>query len=368
MNKLVQYACLPLDVLPYDDPLRLLGMMHRCPMPVDRTGRWNQLRTAYKPMCADYSNSKSLKENCLARAEELWNLKQPIVLFWSGGIDSTLAFLALRETIPDDAEFSVRYTVQSVEEYPNFIPQLSSWGNQVEPKDLLIPELFTGKNNIVVTGEAGDQVAGSDILELLMSPDNPHPSNWDDDWHTILKWDKLLRSNVMPAELVAKFNTKKNHQRVHDVCEDLCSLSPFPVKTVFDMFSWTNSCIKWHWVTLRMNFNFARTPHYKSTYAFYDTHEFEKWSIANHHRAHTGTYKSYKQPMKDLINEFHKDEDYRVNKPKIPSLVTAVPLKNISMRDADSLSLVLEDERCWRYSDKIPEDLLDSLILNSSNE
>ena len=86
-------------------------------------------------------------------------------------------------------------------------------------------------------------------------------------------------------------------------------------------------CIKWHWVTLRMIFNYGRTPYYKNVYSFYDTNEFEKCSIANHDIAHQGTYQTYKQPMKDLINEFHKDENYRVNKVKIASLINEVPSK-----------------------------------------
>ena len=353
--------------MPNDNPLRLLGMAHRCPSPVDRTGRWNTLRASYKPMPTDYSNPKSLRDCCLDRAEELWALNKPIILFWSGGIDSTLVFLSLRETMPSDAEFSVRYTHESVKEYPDFIPQLAQWSNKVEPEDLLRPELFVS-DSIIVTGEAGDQVAGSAILELLMSPDNPHESNWDDDWHTILNWSGLIKNKVLPPEMVVKLNSKKNKQKVHDICEDLCSISPFPIKTVFDMFCWTNMCIKWHWVTLRMIFNYGRTPYYKNVYSFYDTNEFEKCSIANHDIAHQGTYQTYKQPMKDLINEFHKDENYRVNKVKIASLINSVPGEYKAIKPGVFLTLVLEDERCWREGEKIPDHVLEGLLLNRAND
>ena len=65
---------------------------------VDRTGHANNFNFVYNPIPTNFDNVLSWKECCLKRAEELWKIGKPITLFWSGGIDSTVAFCALRET------------------------------------------------------------------------------------------------------------------------------------------------------------------------------------------------------------------------------------------------------------------------------
>ena len=72
--------------------------------------------------------------------------------------------------------------------------------------------------------------------------------------------------------------------------------------------------------------------------------------------------------MKDLINEFHKDENYRVNKVKIASLINSVPGEYKAIKPGVFLTLVLEDERCWREGEKIPDHVLEGLLLNRAND
>ena len=60
--------------------------------------------------------------------------------------------------------------------------------------------------------------------------------------------------------------------------------------------------IKWQDVDSRMIFTFSETSQWGSTISFFNTDDFQKWSIVNHDVKHGGTWKTYKQPAKDYIN------------------------------------------------------------------
>jgi hypothetical protein len=53
---------------------------------------------------------------------------------------------------------------------------------------------------------------------------------------------------------------------------------------------------------------------------FFDREEFQLWSMNNTDLLIEDSWKTYKQHAKDVIFEFNKDEDYRVNKVKYGSL------------------------------------------------
>ena len=76
---------------------------------VDRTGHANNFNFVYDPIPTNFDNVLSWKECCLKRAEELWKIGKPITLFWSGGIDSTVVFCALRETKKDFLMLLMKY-------------------------------------------------------------------------------------------------------------------------------------------------------------------------------------------------------------------------------------------------------------------
>lgn len=328
-------------------PLALLGFMVRCPSPVDRTDTINPLKFAFSPFPNNWT-APSFGDCCLKRAEELWSIGKPITLMWSGGIDSTTAFVSLRETMPSTGMLNVRYTQQSIDEYPAFEKDIKPFGPMLDAVNLLPESLFLGEQ-MVVQGECGDQVFGSDVLEN-------HVSELQDDWRNVFKWDRIFNSKFLPESKLNWLNEDNQRRTALETLEEHIMKAPIDVKNIFDLFWWINFSIKWHWVSTRMNFNFVRTPRYKSTYSFFDTDLFQRWSVENHDIKHHGTWKTYKQPAKDFIYTFTKDEDYRVNKTKFTSLVNAVKVP--SGNAPNSLSLVLDDESCYKFSQTIPENVL----------
>ena len=72
----------------------------------------------------DYNTTFEEVANC--RAIELWNMDKPIRLWWSGGIDSTCALVALLNTKRLGDELIVYLSDRSYQENPNFYDKLIS--------------------------------------------------------------------------------------------------------------------------------------------------------------------------------------------------------------------------------------------------
>ena len=107
-----------------------------------------------------------------------------------------------------------------------------------------------------------------------------------------------------------------------------------------------------------MIFNFSDTSEWTSTISFFNTENFQKWSIVNHDIKHGGTWETYKQPAKEYINKYIKDETYRKNKTKEPSLIKILSgsidgeydyaYRQARRQMPERIKLVLEDGRSWK--------------------
>ena len=61
---------------------------------------------------------------------------------------------------------------------------------------------------------------------------------------------------------------------------------------------------------------------------FFQSTEFQNWSISNHDKKIHQEWKSYKYVAKQYIYDFHKDYQYYINKEKEPSLKEVIVNKN----------------------------------------
>ena len=66
-----------------------------CSNPMDRTGTLNEYNMGYTPIPNTDNFNKDIEQVFMERAREIWSMGKPVVLFWSGGIDSSGVFLAL---------------------------------------------------------------------------------------------------------------------------------------------------------------------------------------------------------------------------------------------------------------------------------
>jgi hypothetical protein len=318
--------------------------------PVDRTGHNNIYDHVHDVVPRFWHTGLSFEECCMNRAYRLWKQHDHITLFWSGGIDSTAACIALRETKPKDAKLTLRCSADSIKEFPEFYETVKDICDIRDVNNVMNYGIFADHTTFKITGECGDQIFGSDALK-------DKSDIWNEHWITIANWDApyLFQKYSAYGWEDHKVNTLTFLMEHNTYC-------PFQIKTLFDFYWWINFTLKWTCVNRRMIYWYSKCPESRSTDAFYNSHEFQCWSLTNHDLKHQGTWPSYKKPAKDFIYDHFKDATYRDHKIKVPSLALLLP-QTRTITTPESLQLVLEDGRVWYMNDTIPDQILEDELL-----
>ena len=325
--------------------------------PIDRTGVGNLLDMQYEaiPIVPNGWN-KSFEQCALERAEDLWNMGKPITVFYSGGIDSSVAWVALLETKPDHLDLNAHYSYHSIEEFPELHEKTIK--DQPISSDQFFHEsktLFENHDILKVTGGCGDQIflAGTGA------------ASWVEDWQK-QPWESIFDSGLIEDKKTKLELSELLFEQVADY-----------INTTFDLYWWLHFSL--HWDHLDIPCIWTKTPATKSTQSFFNSVDFQCWSIYNQINNPSiklpGNASSYKQVSKEFIHKYFPNENYRKHKLKEFSLKR--PLKEArdnekipegQIRRArhwtdDSLKLVLTDGRYWRMDDEIPQDVLDQITL-----
>lgn len=293
-------------------PIDLIAMMIRSEAvePCDRTG---QLQSRVNTHIVDEIPSigqfnESFSDICYERANELLSRNKTTTVFWSGGIDSTVALTALMQVATNNSQIKVIYEERSIEEYPWFYEKYVKKLNH-ELLDKFIWRYELDENEITVDGNCGDQLFGSvSLSEKEGIKDKP--------WREFIDCDELFSFGL--HVLANKTFTKRSIRNfVLEHIEDHITACPFEIKTIFDLYWWLNFTIKWQTVSFRA---FTCKPFsqdlYENTYSFFNTPDFQRWSMVNHDLKVKDTTETYKFVAKDFIHDFTKDADYRDNKLK----------------------------------------------------
>lgn len=252
----------------------------------------------------------SFNEICELRAKEIidYSPQKNIRVFWSGGIDSTVALIALITCLRENnglQRLKVLLSKESIVEYPSF------YKDEIEGKlDYMV---ITGTiynhinlNEINVTGEHGDQLFGSDKLKYaILSGEAYRPY-----------------TEVLPYFISRKLGTEKYTQSIIEYLDPQVKVSPIPIETYYDYLWWMNFSLKWQNVSLRLLYGLGRTHNdlNHSFFHFFQSTNFQNWSISNHHKKIKTDWNTYKYIAKAYIYAFHKDQDYLKYKEKEPSL------------------------------------------------
>ena len=247
------------------------------------------------------SSSLSYEECMLRRAADLLLMKRShYFIGYSGGIDSTALLVAILRSwsLEDQKKISIVLTRHSIEENPSFFQEhllkfpLVSMTNDIS-------QLVLQTDGILVTGELGDQLFGSDLLmNACEGGDSVIGENYADGFIRILEMEK-------PASDYGK--------KVFEIFHPIVEECPFPIRTTHDFVWWWNFTQKWQRVKYR-NFD-SVTWDYRASYgkyvvAFYDTAEFQKWSLSNHDLKIRSTWESYKWLPKQFIHRYTKDDSH----------------------------------------------------------
>jgi hypothetical protein len=291
--------------------------VHNLWVPVDRSGTLTSPLKITGPTIPEVGSfDKTFADVADARGAALWAENKKLAVFWSGGIDSTTALVALLKTVPDGrlGDLSVHYNLSSIEEYPEFyteyiegewtVPHAKLMPEVVKPKDRYCPDnVFesstvneiakTLKTSLVITGELGDQIFGS--AGFANDPD---------------KINSTIDDFLVAEELTG----------IRDEIDTLSAACPIPVNSVTTMMWWWNFALKWSEVRWRSLTAVRDSTDFDNIRHFFDTDDFQRWSIVNDDLKIKDTIQSYKYTAKDYIYDFAKHDDYRDQKLKIGSL------------------------------------------------
>jgi len=250
--------------------------------------------------------------------------KIKIQILWSGGIDSTVALIAIYNECKRNNCFElidVLYSNESIIEYPVFF--------KTYVKNNLNHTLFNppiakhlDPEKLIITGEHGDQLFGSDKLESYVK-DGSAFSYYEDVFEFIIG---------------RYYGDKKAFRAIMDFIAPQIDASPVRIQTLFDLFWWFNFSLKWQLVSLRLPFccGIRSRAIYDRTRHFFRDQRFQNWSLINQSLKINGDWPSYKFIAKNYIYNFTQDQKYRDSKLKERSLNKTI---YGSMHWRDNLSL-----------------------------
>jgi hypothetical protein len=286
--------------------------------------RFNLIKTPYR-----YENkfnipklpavfNKTYEDICLERAQRIMqhskNINKPITVLWSGGIDSTTVLVSFLRACPNDLDnIYVALNTNSIIENPRFYYDYVRKNFNLLPSENIF-DLLNG-NSLMVGGEFNDQLFGSDILKEVKDFNGMDLVN-----------AKRTKDNIVPFFLSKGF-TKEGANKWYDLLDNhIKNVCPVDINTVHLFFWWYNFCFKWqsvyYRIPSRMTNQALLSDEFLSKYywQFFESEDFQIWSMLNPDKKINKTWESYKIEAKKFIFDFNKDQDYFDNKIKIGSL------------------------------------------------
>jgi hypothetical protein len=311
----------------------------------DRSGLTSfPVRTApYDQMPKFERSSITYDECCSTRAQEIWTKSSvsglPIIIFWSGGIDSTRVLVSFLENFPLSecrARIKVAMNPSSIAENPEFYHAHVLPNFELVSSDSM-PWAFDG-THIVVTGEFNDQLFGSDMLQKFLLEQPEQFSAKFNKWFIVKHINQNLQDPKSADLLVRTVEAAANHHGVE-------------LQKNADWYWWFNFCFKWQTVQFRM-FTIASPSKQAAlpnaitdtTYHFYGTPEFQLWSMNNLQTREITHWHQYKTVVKTGIMNFDGNQEYFDTKPKRLSLGSVFKFHRLIPAIDSSLNLITEPD------------------------
>ncbi|WNJ18388.1 hypothetical protein [Pontibacter sp. G13] len=234
--------------------------------------------------------------------------EQPLKVLWSGGIDSTVALIALIRVLEPRGKLdrlTILHSQESIDEFSTFFHSVIQGKlrmERIETKlfDHIQPE------EIIITGEHGDQLFGSDKLKYSILTEEAYRPFRD----------------VSSFYISRKLGTERYTEAIEAMIEPQLTHSPIPIETWYDYLWWMNFSLKWQTVSMRLIHGLGRTHEAldQSVFHFFRSDLFQQWSMAHHDQKIKHEWHTYKFVAKEYIHDFHPDEAYLQFKEKEQSL------------------------------------------------
>jgi hypothetical protein len=266
---------------------------------------------------------KSLKQCCHEHARSIIDQSvkenKTITMMWSGGIDSTCmvsSFLSVAN-LTELERITVLLNKDSILENPDFYR--NHLIGKIKCKDSNSWTAYINPSIIFLTGEGGDQLGWFGFTRHSESAFNE------------LGWD-FLKMPATSDNIIKCLEKVCQNKEVATVCyerviDPLRNTAVVDVNTVSQSLWWTIFCVKWQNVYLRIMNNLVDTQHVDTNYMqynfkmFFQSDDIQRWIMCNNEKAlWVNKFTDIKLPLKEIIYQFDKNQNYLENKVKLGSL------------------------------------------------
>lgn len=269
--------------------------------------------------------SSNLNDIMMERAQELLELIQldgkKLILFWSGGVDSTAFVSALILAGMRPSQCIILHSQYSIKEYKEFYTLLRQNGYKFEDfLDYNDPRSCYRKynGNYFILGWCADQMFGSFLNQYYDTS-----KSWDESLKDLLlDPNPVYYQGLFSDGNLTDIDVKVAQNGIKKYAEDL----DMPLDTLFDVTWLVNFGMKW--TAVSNNFALVCTNklvNVSKIYNYYDTDSFSAWAIQNYDYLRTCNQqdsKQYKLALKEIILKLTNDENYYTNKGKVNSWVS----------------------------------------------
>lgn len=273
---------------------------------VDRTNKITspiRTSTALHNVMPEYQSSfnMSFSECAIDRANQIYlrhvTTGVPIRLAWSGGTDSTAALMAFIELLGIEKTknaIEIVMTSNTITENPYIWDKIVRKENFKLIHAMNFTESWLG-NEIIVNGEAGDQIHGVDIYRALRQWYGKDSMNisWT---RTIIEQHVTIKAPTLTTDQI---------EFLADILIQHVQHAPMSIVTLGDFWWWINFSCKWSSVfyrsaltaTIPINANYIENYYFP----FYASNNFQHWSMNKFDEKHQGNWETYKWKAKEFI-------------------------------------------------------------------
>lgn len=259
-------------------------------------------------------------------------------VLWSGGIDSTFIMtlmidLGIADELVKQNRLTIGLNLDSIRENPVFYEKFIKprFSKQVVQANHLLVDVRP--DEVIITGEMADNLVGSLTMKSCV--------DFYNDFSVVHK----------PKEIAIEWMSRKlddsDKGKLREFIEFQCANSPVELNTAHDLLWYLNFNFKWQAVNFRIashakdentgNLLISNLKH------FFNTDEFQQWSLQEGHIFAGRNWGEYKHVMKKQIYAVTSDLDYFKYKTKHPSLPALLRYK-------DTFDFIYEDNGVYKFT------------------
>lgn len=241
---------------------------------------------------------------CTNTAKMFLEKDQPLILMWSGGIDSTAMVTAFLQSTNDYSNITIAFNSDSIREYPLFYEKFICGKIKGMSTEELILRITTSGvgNSLLLSAEHADQLFGSPMVATIYRTMGPEFGS------------RPFNKENFSLLLSAKGLSVKAIDCWFDIYSATITKSPKPILTMFNFAWWHGFNFKWQVGAVKTFPRFNSDTNYTT---FFSAADFQRWSINQNFAMEDMT--SLKAIPKQFIFDFTNDHDYVNLKIKHPS-------------------------------------------------